>query len=137
MVGWFYTEQIYATTCRRALPHLHLLGKLNATNKMIAQLFISITDKSLTNLKLVLLHPNNVTPTVRGWAGPLLGHVGPAGVMVADPALQAALDHQVGDVLGQEGGGVDEGQARVGLMLPLARESSTDEAWLGSGGQVY
>ena len=87
----------------------------------------------------MLFHPDNVTPTVRGWAwaGPLLGLVGPAGVMVANPALQAALDHQVGDVLGQEGGGVDEGQARVGLMLPLAKESSTDEAWLGSGGQIH
>ena len=56
--------------------------------------------------------------------------------MVAHHALQVALDHQVRDVVVQGGGGGNEGQVRVRLVLNLARRCSADEAWLGSGGQV-
>ena len=56
-----------------------------------------------------------------GWALPLLGLVGPAGVVVAHFALQVALDRQVRDVVGQGDGGGNEGQVRVRLVLNLAR----------------
>ena len=69
---------------------------------------------------------------------PLLPHnLGPAGEMVAYPALETAGYHHVGDVIGEEDGGLDEGEVRVRLLLPSAGRSSALEARNRCGSQVH
>ena len=81
----------------------------------------------------MILHSGDNSVTVRSWAGLLgsssavpllpllLGCPRPAGGVVANLALEAAEEEHVRDLLGQVGGGGDEVQLGVGLLLLEAR----------------